>query len=380
MKRLMAGLVACLLVFLISFPAVTEEDDLTARETKAVDQWYQQATKKKLTAGKGQPLWAGKAVFACWYEPYDRFLLSSDYVRRLKDFYGLPSYSSLLADSLENADLLVIINAKYTKTGTYTDRTSAYQTDTLAYVIELKEKRLFGPYTMASNEAPHVVREGESRSGEFEPETAVKKLSEKWIDEPRDERSEETYREAQALDKAGNYYQARDKYMESRWNDWRAKVASCQKTMPKTGVLWRNQAVKGTQATLTLQVKGAPKNYGYLARIYQEDGTAAAYLFIRGNAKATVKLPAGKYTVSVGMGDKWFGEKDAFGDDYEGDYYACEFNESKTLALTAKKTVTVQMTVYAAESYTDTDGEYWVTKGKKYDVSTDFMDWKDFRR
>ena len=388
MKRLLSGMLACLLIFSACFSAFGEDDDelsgldeLTRKEVKAVNQWYQKALKKKITAGKGQPFWAGKAVFACWYEPFDRFMLSSESVRDNKNFYGLSSYEKILAKSLEDADLLVIIDRKLTKTGTYTDRSFAYKTDTLAYVIELYEKRLYGPYTMASNDPPAVIREKwASHSGEFEPENAIKELAEKWVETPPEEKSEEAYLAAQELEKAGNYYQAREKYMESLWKDWRKKVTACQKSMPKTGVLWRNKNVKGNQATLTLQVKGAPKNSGFLARIYQ-DGTAAAYVFIRGNGKASVKLPAGDYTVDVGAGLKWFGEKDAFGDDYEGDYYSCRFADgAKTLTLGAKKTVTVEMTVYASDLGIDIEGEYWEKKGKKADVETELLKWKDFRR
>lgn len=382
MKRFWLILVACLLVFTACFSAVgEEEEELTQKETKAVDQWYQQAKKKKLAAGKGQPLWAGKAVFACWYDPYDRFLLSSDYVRRNKDFYGLNHYDSILTDSLEEADLLIVVDAKYTKTGTYTDRSIAYHTDTLAYVIELKEKRLYGPYTMASNDPPAVIsNQWTSHSGEFEPETAVKDLKEKWIAAPPDEKNEEAYRTAQELEKAGNCFQAREKYMESLWGDWRKKAASCEKSMPKTGVLWRDKNVKGAQATLTFQMKKAPKNNGFLARIFK-DGTEAASVFIQGNGKVSVKLPAGQYKINIGMGRQWFGKNDAFGDDDAGDYYALWFTEeSNTLALSAKKAVTIEMNYTEGLTENWVEGKYREKKGKTFEIWNDDMDWEDFRR
>lgn len=385
MKRLLSGILACLLILSSCFFAVGEEeedelaglDELTRKEVKAVDQWYQKAKNKKITAAKGQPLWAGKAVFACLDD--ERFVLSSEYVRDSREFFGLSSYGSFFADSLEEADLLVIICPKYKKVFTYTSGFNAYETDTLAYVIELKEKRLYGPYTLASDDPPDVVHKKGHFYGDFKPEEALEKLVEKWIETPK-EKSEEAYLAARELEKAGSYFQAREKYLQSQWEDWRQRVIACKKSMPKTGVLWRNQNVKGAQATLTFQMKNAPKNNGFLARIYKGD-TEAAEVFIQGNGKASVKLPAGKYRINTGMGRQWFGRKDAFGDDYEGDYGAFWFTEeSNVLTLGAKKTVTIEMKYTEGSLDNWVDGKYWENKNKKTELLHEELDWEEFRR
>ena len=383
MKRFLTALIACLLIFAVcfSFPvrAEEEEDELLAKEQKTVLQWYKQAAGKKITAGKGEPLWAGKAVFAVNGSddedvPFD---LSCDFARHLNDFYGIASYSPILAETLEEAEVLVIVDAKYTKEGSYSNGANAYRTDTRAFVIDLTEKLLFGPYIMASEEPPRVIRSWGDAWGEFMAKDAVKELAEKWIETP-EESSEEAYAQAQALQKEKKYGQALQKYIESQWKDWRKKAYACRQTMPKTGVLQRNKNVKGTQATLTFQRRQADKNSGFFARIYKGT-TLAASLFIRGNGKASVKLPAGAYSIQVGMGSLWYGEKDAFGE--EGAYYTCTFEDyEETLALKAKKTVTIDMEGEETHGIYSL-GEYWEKKGNVIDVvAVDDLDWEEFRQ
>ena len=131
---------------------------------------------------------------------------------------------------------------------------------------------------------------------------------------------------------AGRFYTARRDFIESQWGDWQARSEACNLPWPQNGQIYKNAALKGGAAQLTVQVKGQAE--ATLVKIYAQDGALAAALFIGGEGSATTFLPGGTYTVKDGTGAQWFGLEEAFGD--EGIYEVMTFDDgADTVSLDA---------------------------------------------
>ena len=101
-----------------------------------------------------------------------------------------------------------------------------------------------------------------------------------------------------------------------------------------------------------------------LMRIFKGD-TQVSCLFIGGTGQATVKLPAGTYTIKDGTGYQWFGLKEAFG--REGDYEVMTFGENDEEKVTLKSGYEYTIRVNVSDSNSSGEGI-----GSKYE------DWDDF--
>ena len=141
------------------------------------------------------------------------------------------------------------------------------------------------------------------------------------------------------------------------------RAGSCVQPWPKTGVLYRNPAVKGGSAELAVQFNTDPDT-AMLVKIYTVDGVLARTMFIGGTGKATCSLPAGTYIIKDGVGKNWYGEAEAFGS--EGYYEIMTFGNGQQ-EVQLKKNYSSTITVNVQEDNPDAEG-----------VGSDWESWDNF--
>lgn len=179
------------------------------------------------------------------------------------------------------------------------------------------------------------------------------------------ESGEYDYMRACAMAAAGKYASARELFEESDFGDWEARAAACVQPWPKTGVLYKNPAVSGSSARLTVKFNTEPDT-AMLVKVYTADGTLARTMFIGGTGKATTSLPGGTYVIKDGTGKHWYGEEEAFGPRPEGSYEVMTF-EDGAQEVQLKKNYTATITVNVQEGEAVGQG-----------VGSDWEDWGDF--
>ena len=110
----------------------------------------------------------------------------------------------------------------------------------------------------------------------------------------------------------GMYASARYLFQDCSWGDAQKRADACIQTMPKSGVLYRNPDVRGTNTQLCIKVEDSP-NTGMYVKVYTTKGVLARTMFIKGSSQTTVSMPAGTYVVKTATGSNWYGEEEAFG-------------------------------------------------------------------
>ncbi len=157
------------------------------------------------------------------------------------------------------------------------------------------------------------------------------------------EAAEYDYMRGCVLFAQGRYYGAKQAFEASATGDWEARAAACAQPWPKTGMLYKNPDVKGSNTELTV-VFNSDSETAMLVKIYTPDDVLARTLFIGGTGKATVSLPAGHYVIKDGTGSEWYGEEEAFGE--EGFYEVMTFadgNREVELKKNYQSTITVNV-------------------------------------
>ena len=168
------------------------------------------------------------------------------------------------------------------------------------------------------------------------------------------------YTRACALQARGLWYSARVAFEGSRFGDWEARAQACVQPWPKTGELYRNPDVKGSNTRLTVQFNSDGET-AMLVKLYTPDGLLARTMFIAGTGKATTSLPAGRYIIKDGAGVNWYGEEEAFGG--EGYYEVMTFGDGEQeveLPKNYASTITVNVEEYNPDADSvGTLGEDW---------------------
>ncbi|MBR7188841.1 MAG: hypothetical protein IKD53_09835 [Clostridia bacterium] len=168
----------------------------------------------------------------------------------------------------------------------------------------------------------------------------------------RMDRGEYDHMRGCALAAQGKYASAKALFEESGWGDWEARAGACVQPWPKTGVLYRNPAVKGGSAELAVQFNTDPDT-AMLVKIYTVDGVLARTMFIGGTGRAKTSLPAGTYIIKDGTGRDWYGDEEAFGS--EGRYEIMTFGNGQQ-ALQLRKNYSSTITVNVQENNPDAEG------------------------
>ena len=110
----------------------------------------------------------------------------------------------------------------------------------------------------------------------------------------------------------GRFYSARRAFEACGWADGAERAALCEQDWPASGRLWRDEALVGNDAKLSVRYGGG---YGLNVRVYTAEGACVASLFVGGGGEADVTLPAGEYMIATGCGLHWFGAAESFGED-----------------------------------------------------------------
>ena len=148
------------------------------------------------------------------------------------------------------------------------------------------------------------------------------------------------YEDAQALYDNGEYYKAMVAWNAiSEWKDSAEKAKTCKQTMPDNG------SMKKGSGSISLKIK-APSSINALLRVYNSGGEVVGQIFIAAGKDATLKLGAGTYTIKVGYGTEWYGEKDLFG--AKGAYLQLKNGTSESFTL--KKNYSYTLTLQSGTS------------------------------
>ena len=346
MKRMAALLLTLILLLTaLSVPAMADDaSSMSEKDLSTLRTWYQNVKKGKAKKLTGDPVYVPKLVVAVFDEddtPTECSLISSDG----EGYRGIPA--AWLASSMEEAASIVLIWREGVKIGSYTSGLDCIRTKTQISVIDLTDKGAYEPYTAYSDDPPYSIRYASEAVGDYKPDAAIEELAEKLSAlNPKGDKAK--YDQAKKLYKAKKYYSASIAFGESLYKDWRKQRNSCVQKWPKNKEVWRNSKVKGSAVKMTIQIKGKDKNTATVVRIFK-GSTPASYVFISGNGKATVKLPAGTYTIKSGSGQTWYGTNEFFGK--YGAYVTHIFNgSSKTIQL--KKNYRYTLTLGASDETT----------------------------
>jgi len=165
------------------------------------------------------------------------------------------------------------------------------------------------------------------------------------------------YRKACVFYMKGYYGRAKEAFRYSGYGDWEARVALCAQSWPKTGELYRNDAVSGSATELHVKFNSYD-NKAIFIKIYTTDGTLARTMFIGGTGEAVTRLPAGTYVIKDGTGEHWYGEEDSFGED--GYYEIMTFSGgAQSVQLKSGYVSTITVNVQEHDPNTDSVGSAW---------------------
>ena len=161
------------------------------------------------------------------------------------------------------------------------------------------------------------------------------------------------------------FYSAKKAFSSSKHGDWESRAKNCVQSWPKTGQLYSNPAVKGSNTELCIKFNTDSKT-AMLVKIYTAKGTLARTLFIGGSGQATASLPAGTYIIKDGIGKNWYGEKESFGQRPEGQYETMTFDNGQQ-EIGLRKNYRSTITINVKEADPDAKG-----------VGTEYEDWENF--
>lgn len=263
--------------------------------------------------------------------------LSTEMLARDGSYWSIPD--ELLAEKMADTDWALLVYPEITKS-------EDDPIHTKVFAVDVKNKVYYAPYYIDD----HVtVLENEETS--YELDSTLRGMEEfvfwaKWEHAIQLE-NDENYQAGLQYMKEEKYYSAYVAFGWSSLEEAEEMAKSCIKSWPKTGEIWHNSSIKG-KISLTVKVNQDSER-AMLMRIFKGD-TQVSCLFIGGTGQATVKLPAGTYTIKDGTGYQWFGLKEAFGRD--GDYEVMTFgeNDQETVTLESRYDYTIRVNVSDSSS------------------------------
>lgn len=122
------------------------------------------------------------------------------------------------------------------------------------------------------------------------------------------------YLAGSAYQMAGANYQAYRAFEESGADDYRARMETCAQDWPSTGEIYRDTSFYGTNTSLTFRI-GKSADTGVIIKILRSGVNVSTLFLGRGDAVTAYLAGNTKYQLKIGMGEKWYGIKDAFGQD-----------------------------------------------------------------
>ena len=341
MKRA-AALFLALILCLCSLPVLGETEDAFQKAVATVNSWYAKVKDGSAKRLSGDPVYVPKLVIAVYDSEDDQtpaLSLAGGDEDESGYFSNIPE--GWLASSIDEASCIVLVHQTGVKIGSYTSGLDCIRTLTQISVIDLVDKGAYAPYPAYSADPPYSIRRASEAGGDYKPETAMEELVEKLTSlNPSGDKAK--YDQAKKLYKDKKFYSASVAFGESLYKDWRKQRTACVQKWPKNKEIWRNSKVKGSAVKLTIQIKGKDKKTATVVRIYK-GSTAASYVFISGNGKATVKLPVGTYTIKSGSGQTWYGTKEFFGK--YGAYVTHIFNSGTSKTIQLKKNYRYTLTL-----------------------------------
>jgi len=120
------------------------------------------------------------------------------------------------------------------------------------------------------------------------------------------------------------------------FQDSAERAGACQPDIPVDSVLWYNNDIGGSDSAIRIDCSYTDKPLFF--KIYFE-GSPVATLFVNAGGAVSVDVQPGNYSISVGGGNTWWGNGDAFGP--EGIYLNLTFGTSGSFYLSRNITETI---------------------------------------
>ena len=155
----------------------------------------------------------------------------------------------------------------------------------------------------------------------------------------------------------GEYYDAWERFSACTKEGASARAQECVQNWPETGIIYQNESWSSQENHFTIKVDSMTDGKAAVFRIYAENGDLAATLFIGGASSAGVWLPGGIYQIKAGIGDTWYGPKDAFGEDAYYEVMQFDDGSGQTVEHTALEAgYESTLTINASQSTPEADG------------------------
>ncbi len=122
------------------------------------------------------------------------------------------------------------------------------------------------------------------------------------------------YLKACGLQMAGAYYKAYQTFEESGSDDYEQRMDACAQDWPATGQIDRDPNFYGTNTSLTFRI-GKDADTAVIIKILRRGVTVSTLFLGRGDTVTAYLAGDTQYQLKLGMGEKWYGIKDAFGPD-----------------------------------------------------------------
>ena len=317
----------------------------------------------------------GKSVIAVYYDlNSDPVVWSTKALEEEGDFWLIPD--ELLAKTIKEADwaLLVYVSEEY--------EDEEWPMTVSCFVVDINKGTYYAPYEITSRDTYIGNSERtyeltgilsgmeefilhpiwESRHGKQSQKVTEQASVQAPAKVEEEEENDSSYEQALAFVKEERFFSAYEAFMDSNSSDAYSQAQKCIKPWPKNGEVWRTSGGKGDPLEFTIVIN-QDADQATLLRFIRK-GYPISYVFVGGNSSATVKLPAGVYTVKSGQGTDWFGIKESFG--RYGRYETMTFDGGKT-----------EIKLEAGHAYTLTINTSEKTPGTE-DVGSQYESWENF--
>ena len=336
MKRLFA----LLLVIVLLCPAALAETDV-----EKVNAIYAAVKNKKMPVIPGQAVPYGKLLIAVYEDGAEKTpQLSSDKMDGTS-YHGIPA--DMLASGFADAQTLILLYP----TEVSLDLDSYIYTTVC--VVDLFSQVRYEPWAAGSKkktDAPESSpTDGLTIGGPGDVSMDVDQAMESVLtcfDAIALAEDEELYRAAIQHFDEGLFYTASVEFRQSLWKDWYERRAACVQSWPENGEVWSNYHSPSEEVQITVRVK-QPEDFGMFIRFYLE-GEAYSGMFIGGEGRAKVNLPAGEYIMKAGTGNTWYGGREMFGKD--GYYETFTFDEDGTETYELQTGYSYLLTIYVNQA------------------------------
>ena len=155
----------------------------------------------------------------------------------------------------------------------------------------------------------------------------------------------------------GEYYDAWKRFSACMKEEASARAQACVQNWPETGIIYQNESWSSQENHFTIKIDSMPGGKAAVFKIYAENGDLAAILFIGAASSADVWLPGGSYQIKAGIGETWYGSKDAFGEDAYYEVMQFDDGSGQTVEQTALEAgYESTLTINASQSTPEADG------------------------